>query len=150
MGKSMKRTMARAPWHLWVVGVIAVLFNSIGVFDFIMFHLQGAEYLAKAGMTPAQIDHTLHQPTWMMWVWGIGVFSAFAASVMLLMRRKAAAGTFFLSLVVFLVSVVYTYHLSDGGKVMGHKMAITSGVIALLLLLFGNYAAWAKSRGLMR
>ena len=37
----------KAPWHLWLVGVIAVLFNSIGVFDFVMSIAQGARYQAS-------------------------------------------------------------------------------------------------------
>lgn len=45
----------KAPWHLWLIGVIAVLFNAMGVFDFVMVMKQGAKYLASAGMTPAQI-----------------------------------------------------------------------------------------------
>jgi hypothetical protein len=31
-----------APWHLWLVGVIAVLFNAIGAFDFVMAMSHGA------------------------------------------------------------------------------------------------------------
>jgi hypothetical protein len=42
----------KAPWHLWLIGVIAALFNSIGVFDFVMSLAQGAKYQASAGMTP--------------------------------------------------------------------------------------------------
>ena len=26
----------KTPWHLWVVGVVAVLFNGVGVFDYVM------------------------------------------------------------------------------------------------------------------
>ena len=42
----------KAPWHLWVVGIIAVLFNSIGAFDYVMTMTQGASYLTSMGMTP--------------------------------------------------------------------------------------------------
>jgi hypothetical protein len=48
----MTETTVRAPWHLWLVGIVAVLFNFIGVFDFVMATAQGAEYMAKAGMSP--------------------------------------------------------------------------------------------------
>lgn len=146
----MQTPVRKTPWHLWVVGVIAVLFNSIGVFDFIMSRLQGAAYMASAGMTAEQIAHYQQMPAWMTFVWALGVFTAFAASVLLLMRRKAAAPIFVLSLAAFLVSLFHNYVLTDGGKIMGDQMAITSGVIAVLLLLFCVYAYWAKRRLILR
>ena len=66
----------KAPWHLWLVGVIAVLFNAIGVFDFVMNMVQGPSYLASAGMTPEQVAHYQDMPTWMTAVWAIGVWGA--------------------------------------------------------------------------
>lgn len=140
----------RTPWHLWLVGVVAVLFNSIGVFDFVMTMAQGEAYMAGAGMTQAQIDHYLHMPAWMTLDWAVGVFGAFAGSVLILLRNKLAWPVLAVSLAAFLLSVVYTYHLSDGGKVMGHQMAVMSGVIAALLAFFTGYAWWMTRRGVLR
>lgn len=141
---------AKAPWHLWVVGVFATLFNAIGVFDYVMSRAQGAQYLASAGMTPEQIAHYLQMPGWMMVVWAVGVFGAFGASVLLLMRRRLAFPVFVVSLAAFLVSLLYTYVLTNGGAVMGPQMAITSAVIAALLLLFSAYAWRMGLRGVLR
>lgn len=146
----MRTTLGKTPWHLWVVGVIAVLFNFIGVFDFVMSRVQGPAYLASAGMTPDQIAHYQQLPAWMTFVWALGVFSAFAASILLLLRRKSAAPVFVLSLAAFLLSQFHTYVLSNGGEIMGQQMAITSAVIAILLLLFGIYAYWARKRLILR
>ena len=101
----------KAPWHIWLVGLIALLFNSVGVFDFVMSMLQGAKYQASAGMTPDQIAHYQQMPSWMMVVWAVGVFGAFLASILLLLRRKQASLVFIVSLAAFLVSLLYTYVL---------------------------------------
>jgi hypothetical protein len=146
----MQTASRKAPWHLWVVGVIATLFNSIGVFDFIMSRIQGPAYMASAGMTPEQIAHYQHMPAWMMFVWALGVFTAFGASLLLLLRRKSAAPIFVLSLAAFLLSLFYTYVLTKAGDIMGQQMAVTSAVIAILLLLFALYAYWAKRRLFLR
>ena len=146
----MQTAARKTPWHLWVVGVIAVLFNAIGVFDFVMSRIQGSAYLASAGKSPEQIAHYEQMPAWMTFVWALGVFTAFAASILLLMRRKAAAPIFVLSLAAFLLSQFYTYVLTNGGEIMGQQMAITSVVIAVLLLLFCLYAYWAKKRLILR
>ena len=112
--------------------------------------VEGPAYMASAGMTPEQIAHYQQMPAWMTFVWALGVFTAFGASLLLLMRRKAAAPIFVLSLAAFLVSLLYTYVLTNGGAIMGQQMAIASTVIAVLLLLFAMYAYWAKRRLILR
>ena len=145
--------MAQAPvksaWHLWLVGLFAVLFNAIGVFDFVMNLAQGPQYLASAGMTPEQVAHYQQMPGWMFVVWAVGVFGAFIASLLVLLRRRQAFAIFVVSLVAFLVSLLYHYALTNGGALMGRQMAITSAVIAGLLMLFSVYALVMTRRGLL-
>ena len=113
----MTDALVKTPWHIWLIGVIAVLFNFIGVFDFVMSMAQGARYQASAGMTPDQIAHYQAMPSWMTAVWAVGVFGAFLASILLLLRRKLASPVFVLSLAAFLISLLYTYVLTDGGAI---------------------------------
>ena len=140
----------KTPWHLWLVGVVAVLFNSIGVFDFVMSMTRGATYMASAGMTPEQIAHYQQMPAWMTVDWAIGVFGALLGSVLILLRNKLAWPVLVVSLAAFLLSLAYTYLLTDGGKIMGQQMAITSAVIAGLLAFFVGYAGWVTRRGVLR
>ena len=146
----MTDALVKTPWHIWLTGVIAVLFNSIGVFDFVMSMAQGAEYQASAGMTPDQIAHYQEMPGWMTVVWAVGVFGAFLASILLLLRRKLALPVFVVSLTAFLVSLLYTYVLTNGGAIMGQQMAITSAVIAGLLVFFSWYSRFMTLRGVLR
>lgn len=138
------------PWHLWAVGIFAILFNSIGAFDYVMSKTRGAAYMASAGMTPAQIAHYHALPMWMTAVWAIGVWGAMLASVLLLLRKKLAGPVFIVSLAAFLVSLFYDYILTDGAAIMGPAMAITSAVIAALLILFICYAHAMTRRGVLR
>ena len=140
----------KTPWHLWLVGIVAVLFNCIGVIDFVMTKTQGAAYMASAGMTPDQIAHFQEMPGWMTVVWIVGVFGAFLASIFLLLRKKLAFPVFVLSLAAFLVSLLYTYVLTNGGAVMGQQMAITSAVITGLLVFFIWYSRFMAARGVLR
>lgn len=140
----------RTPWHLWAVGIFAVLFNGFGAYDYVMSMTEGATHMANMGMTPGQIAYYEAMPGWMTGVWAIGVWSALLASVLLLLRNRLALPVFVLSLAAFLLSLLYTYGLSDGGQVMGQTVAITSGVIALLLLLFVAYTQAQAARGVLR
>jgi FtsH-binding integral membrane protein len=146
----MTNAPVQTPWHLWLVGLIAVLFNFIGVFDFVMSMAQGAKYQANAGMTPDQIAHYQQMPGWMTVVWAVGVFGAFLASILLVLRRRRATTVFILSLAAFIVSLLYTYVLTNGGDVMGRQMAITSAVIAGLLAFFSGYSRLMTLRGVLR
>jgi hypothetical protein len=143
-------TTIKTPWHLWLVGVIAVLFNAIGVFDYVMSMAQGASYMAAAGMTPAQIAHYQEMPIWMTAVWTIGVWAAMLGSVLILLRNKLAAPVFAVSLAAFLVSLVYTYLLTNGAEIMGQSMAIANIVITVLLLFFMWYSWQMTGRGVLR
>lgn len=140
----------KSSWHVWLIGVIAVLFNSIGVFDFVMSMARGAAYQASVGMSPDQVAHYQEMPSWMTVVWAVGVFGAFLASILLLVRRKLALPVFVVSLAAFLVSLLYTYVLTDGGAIMGRQMAITSAVIAGLLAFFSWYSWFMSVRGVFR
>ena len=146
----MTETTVKAPWHLWLVGIVAVLFNFIGVFDFVMAMTQGAKYMASAGMSPEQIAHYEAMPVWMVAVWAIGVWTAFVASILLLLRRRIAFPVFVASLAAFLLHLLYTYVLTNGGAIMGRQMAITSAVIVILLLFFSWYARAMSKRGVLR
>lgn len=140
----------RPPWHLWLVGVVALLFNAIGVFDFMMSMTQGARYMASAGMTPAQIAHYQQMPLWMTVVWAVGVWGALLGAMLLLARWKLAFPFFAVSLAAFLLSLLYTYVLTNGGAIMGGGMAIMSAVIAVLLLVFTGYAGAMARRDVLR
>ncbi|HEX7151362.1 MAG TPA: hypothetical protein VF618_07720 [Thermoanaerobaculia bacterium] len=48
------------------------------------------------------------------------------------------------------MSLLYTYVLTNGGPIMGRQMAITSAVIALLLLFFSWYSRAMTKRGVLR
>jgi hypothetical protein len=146
----MTETYVKTPWHLWLVGLFAVLFNAIGVFDFSMSRLRGAEYMASAGMTPQQIALYLGMPGVMTIVWAIGVYAAFAASLLLLLRRSSAFAVFAISLAAFVVNMAYLYAVADGGVVLGQQMAVTSVVIAALLAFFAWYSRAMAARGVLR
>lgn len=146
----MQATPSKTPWHLWLVGVFATLFNAIGVFDYAMNIAKGPAYLASAGFTPEQVAHYQAMPAWMMVVWAVGVFSAFAASIALLLRRALAAPVFSLSLAAFGINVAYNHLLTNGAAILGRQMSITSAVIATLLALFTVYARVMAGRGVLR
>jgi hypothetical protein len=83
-------------------------------------------------------------------VWTIGVWGAMVGSVLILLRKKLAFPVFAISLAAFLVSVIYTYVLTDGGEIMGGQMAIANVVVTALLVLFMWYSWLMTNRSVLR
>src|SRR6187431_420661 len=87
-----------APWHFWLVAVIALCWNGFGGFDYTMSHLQGETYYRAAGMTEAQIAYMDTYPYWMHAVWATGVWGSVVGSMLLLMRLRWAFHAFVVSI----------------------------------------------------
>ena len=136
-----------APWHLWAVGVVSLLWNGFGGYDYVMTQTNNAAYLAN--YTEAQRDYFDSFPMWMEAVWAIGVWGGVLGAVLLLLRMKWAFHAFLASLVAFAVSVVYG-QMSGGNELMGSTGLIFSAVIFLLGLGFVMYSRVMSRKGVLR
>lgn len=140
----------RTPWHFWVVGVIGLLWNSYGPFDYLMTQTGGEGYLRSVGMTDPQIAYLNAMPAWMSGVWAIGVWGGLLGAILLLARRRLAFPVFVVSLAAFLVSLVYSYGLSNGAAVMGDTALIMNVVILAGCLFLVWYSRMMAARGFLR
>ena len=93
----------RTPWHLWVVGIATLLFNAIGIYSYTMTQTGS---LADLGMTADQIAYFDSFPAWADGAWALGVWGAFAGSILLLLRRKIAFAAFLIA-TIGLVGTTY-------------------------------------------
>ena len=62
------------PWHLWIIGVLATLWNSIGVMDFTMTVTRNEAYMSS--FTEAQLAYYYSFPIGIYLLWGLAVLSA--------------------------------------------------------------------------
>ncbi len=140
---------ARTPWHLWAVGILGLLWNAYGGFDYFMSKTRGDAYLQSVGMTPEQIAHFNAMPSWMTVVWAVGVWGALLGAVLLLMRSRYAVPVFAASLVAYVLSLVYAYLIAPmpGGSpaIVVFQLVILAGCV-----FFAWYARRARQRGWLR
>jgi len=141
---------AKRPWHLWAVGVISLLWNAFGGYDYVMTKTSGEAYLRGMGFNDAQVSHFLGYPGWMTAVWAVGVWGAVLGSVLLLFGSRFAFHAFVASLAGLLVSMVYTFGLSGGGALFGTMQLVMNVVIALVCLLLVVYSRAMVKRGVLR
>lgn len=146
----MSDMLKKTPWHLWVVGVVGILWNSYGCYDYTMSEWKGEPYLRGVGMTDAQIAYFNAMPVWMTADWAIGVWGAMLGSILLLLRNKLAYPVFAISLAAYLISLLYAYVLSDGSKVMPANAWVMNVVILIGCLFFLWYSRMAVAKGILR
>ena len=96
--------------HLWIIGVLAVLWNCIGCYDYLMTRMRDTDYLAK--MMPnvdpnAMLAWIDGFPIWAQFGWGLGVWGGLAGSVLLLLRSRWAVWGLGLSLVGAVLGLGY-------------------------------------------
>jgi hypothetical protein len=95
----------KTPWHLGVIGIATLLFNAMGIASYLMTQFG---LLAEAGMTPAQIAFMESYPVWAKAFWALGVWGAFAGSLLVLLRKKLAVPAMVVALIGLIGTTVYT------------------------------------------
>lgn len=141
----------KTPWHLWVVGLVSLLWNGFGVYDFIMTTTKGEEYFRASGMTQPMIDYFNAMPTWMYGPWVLGVWGAAIGSILLLMRNKLAFPAFALSLLGAVGSLIFG--LMNPMPPLPEAMAMMKympWVIVVIAAFLAWYAMSMKNKGVLR
>lgn len=141
-------TISKAPRHLWIVGIIAVLWNAIGAFDYAATQFRMEAYMSQ--FTPEQLEYFYGFPAWAVASWAIAVWSSLIASVGLLLRKVWAVGLFGLALAAMVITFLYNFVLSDGLSMMGTGDAIFTAVIWAIAIFLFFYARAMARRGVLR
>ena len=71
----------RAPTHLWIVGILSLLWNGFGCYDYLMSRTRNTDYL-KSMMPDADpaviLGYIDGMPIWAQIGWGLGVWLGLA------------------------------------------------------------------------
>jgi hypothetical protein len=142
---------AKAPWHLWVLGVFALIFNGIGAYDWIMTTSQDAAYFNQLGYGAAQIAYFANYPVVPLIFWTVGVFGAVAACVLLLLRSRYAVGVALIALGAQVALDIASFGFMNRLGVFGLRQSVFDIVVPLgLSILVLWYSAAMSRRGVLR
>ncbi|MFM5922940.1 MAG: hypothetical protein ACKOPG_01975 [Novosphingobium sp.] len=131
----------KLPASFWVISILGLLWNSFGVYLYMMARLNPDVALAQAD--PAMRDYVLNQPIWANIGYGLGIWGSFFGSVAMVLRRSAAVPLFLVSLIGALVS-----HLGQAmAGVIPVGLAIT--IMAVIAFLWW-YCRRCAQQGLLR
>ncbi len=142
------RPNMRAPWHLRVVGIAALLWNAVGALDYVMTQTRNAQYMSA--FTPEQLAFFYGLPAWTVAAWAIGVWGAVLGSLLLLFRKGIAVWFFLASLIGVALTTLQNYVLSNGLEVMGGPGSVLfTAVIFLVAIGLYLYARAMRKRGVL-
>lgn len=137
----------RAPWHLWAVGVVGLLWNAMGAFDYVMTQTRNESYMSQ--FTQEQLDFFYGLPAWVVAFWALAVWGGVLGSLLLLLRRSFAVPVFLVSLFAMIVTSVHNFLLSNGLEVMGGSGSLFSVLIFAFALGLWSYARSMAKRGVL-
>ena len=124
----------KAPWHLWVVGILTLLFNAMGVMSYMMTELGKLEDL---GMTADQIAFMESYPTVAIAFWALGVWGAFAGSLLLLLRSKWAFAAMVVAMIGLVGTTVFNYMILDvPASMQAPALDVAIWVVTTFLLIY--------------
>ncbi len=140
----------RRPWHLWAIGLLSLLWNAMGAFDYVMVQGRVPSYLGD--YTPEQLAYFTSYPTWAVATWATGVWFSVLGSVFLLARSRFASTAFFIALLGLIATSVYSFGLSKVSMIdlAGPTSALFSAAIFVMIVVFRAYARGMTRRGYLR
>lgn len=128
---------SKIPAWYWIVAIVMLLWNVMGVMSFIM-HVVTPE-ASMEGLSEAEIALYDQYPAWTKVAFAIAVFGGFLGCIGLLMKKAWAKSMFIASLIGIVVqmshSLLVTDHLDvygPGGAVMPLMIVAIGGLLVYL------------------
>ena len=137
----------QTPKHLWVIGIVTLLWNAMGAFDHLMTQTQNESYMGQ--VTPEQLEFFYGFPSWVVAFWAIAVCGGVLGSILLLLRKSLAVSVFMVSFVSMLITAIQNYALSNAFEVNGMFGLIFSVAVFLVALGLVFYAKAMRERGVL-
>ena len=143
---------ARAPVHLWIVGILSLLWSCMGAYDYVMSRMHNMAYLkammpnANPALVYAYMDS---MPIYASIGWGLGVWGGLLGAVLLLIRSPYAVWAFLVSLVGMVLSFGWQLFLATNVPA-GMNNPVVPAVITVIGLFMLWYSWSMEKKGVLR
>ena len=135
----------KAPWHLWLVGGLALLWYLSGAVT-----IQLAQLGRLPGIDAGEAAYYAAKPGWKIALTALGTYAPVLAAVLLLMRRQASVALF--ALTVGIVVLGTAIELLDGTSraYANGGAAVATAIIAASTVFTAWYSRAMQRRGVLR
>ena len=145
---------AKAPLHLWIVGILSLLWNGFGCYDYFMTKTKGAAYVESMmpGADSAAIMSYLgSMPVWATGAWALGVWGGLLGSALLLARHRLAVPALGLSLLGAVVGI--GWQLMNPAPIASMHEGVNAAMPYIIILVAAGlflYARAMRTKGLLK
>ncbi|MEZ4841105.1 MAG: hypothetical protein R2821_06215 [Flavobacteriaceae bacterium] len=134
----------KPPVWFWIISVIALLWNAMGVNAYIQQAYKTDSF--KAMYTEEQLDMIANTPAWATAAFAVAVFGSILGCLGLLLRKKWAKSLFILSLLGIIVQMTYNLFISKAMEVYGPGAVI----MPILVLVVGVFLLWYSKKAIAK
>jgi hypothetical protein len=133
----------------WIIAVIALLWNLMGVYQYLALTLMKEEM--SEALTEEQLALMTDLPSWYTGVFAIAVFAGALACILLLLRKKWAVSLFLISVLAVIIQMSYWLFATGAMEVYGTVGAVTMPIIVVIVAIFLYfYSKGAAKKGWLR
>lgn len=137
---AVQKRVPKAPWHLPVIGAIAVLWGLLGVFDLLAMITRFAPYMNQMPDLTREFLYDL--PIGVIALRAIAVFATLAGAVYIIRKRLLAVRILALGATATILGIGFSFAggAPDDGTL--HAVSVFTIVVSVLLLYYAQ--TWAK------
>jgi hypothetical protein len=141
-----KNPTTKPPVWFWIVSVLALLWNLMGVMNYL-----GNAFMKeaiKAEMTPEQVSLMESTPAWVTAAFAIAVWFGAAGCIGLLLRKKWAKSALGMSLIGVLAQTGYGFFMTNATEVYSQTEAVIIPLMVIVIAIFLIFFARLSERKL--
>ncbi|MDT0558691.1 hypothetical protein RM697_08535 [Ichthyenterobacterium sp. W332] len=131
---------SKPPIWYWILSIIALLWNALGVMNYIQQAYRTEGFLEQ--VTTEQLAILDSRPAWATAVFAIAVFTGLLGSLLLLLRKKVATPILIISFVCAVATQIWWF-TTDGPSTGGQ---ITGIFIPVLVIVFAALLVWMSRK----
>ena len=142
----MTNSSIKPPVWFWVIGVVALLWNLMGVNMYLQQAYQTDSFKDMYEDTPELLEMVNSAPAWATAAFAIAVFAGALGCISLLLRKRWAKNLFLLSLIGIVVQMIHNLFISRAMDVYGLRAAL----MPIFLIVVGLFLLWYSKKAITK
>ena len=130
----MEHEKTKIPMWFWVVSILFLLWNIMGVFSFLAHTFISAEALAELPSNERELYG--EYPLWTTIVFAIAVIAGMIGAIGLVLKKKWSKMAFVISLLAIIPQMIHNVFFTNAIEVYGAVEAVTMPALVVVVGLF--------------
>ena len=124
----------------WIIGIVALIWNLMGVFAYLQQAYMSAEDLAALPLDQQALYENV--PAWVTAAFALAVFGGALGCILLLLRKKLATFVLIISFISILAQMSYNFFISKAMEVYGPGEMIMPAMV----IIVGAFLVWYSKK----